>query len=744
MRLLHPQAYWLYQCLLALSVSSVQAISGNWILNSNGTWSTAVNWTSNPIIPGTAAGDVVSITNDISGNRNVTINTTSRTVGQLSLGDLNNTHSFTVRSTGGASLIFDNNGVGAVLNETGSRQDTISAPIILADDLLVTAAGSLTMSGSISESGTSARSLTKTGAGMLVLSGNNTFTGGINLNAGHLRIGNHANVLGSGVLTISSGTTISSLTSNQISTIANDQVWNGNFSINRGSGTTSSWNFNGGISLNNHTTITQAASRIHTHINGVITDGINSHALTIAAGTTGSVTITGANTYDGGTTLSSGLLNFKNATAIGTGAFTFGATGTSIDNTSGGALTLTNNNPFSVRSFTFLGTDDLFLGSGNMDLLGNTVITVNAKNLVFAGDIQASLSRLEKRGSGTFSLTSYNNAHTGRTNITAGVLEVSKMTNGGVNSSLGAQTNAASSLVFGSSAAVLRYVGNTNSSTNRSFTLSSGVGGGATIQSSGLGELSFTSGTLGYGTTNQTRILTLGGTNTGNNTFARTIANNGTGLTSLTKNDAGQWLITATNNTYTGMTNINAGSLIVNGNIAAGGSVIVANGATLGGTGTIAAATTIQSGASHSPGNGIGTQTFNGNLTYSAGSNFRWEIATASSTYDKVKVGGALSGSDATFHISSSTAFNTAFWSVNRAWSDVFTTLGGAPISFSGIFSSIAGADLTWDGSKAVSPSGSYFSLAGNTLQWTAIPEPTNLLVAVLFVMPFYRRKRPL
>lgn len=736
MRLFHPFS------LLALSVSSLHAISGNWILNNNGTWSTVANWSSNPTVPGTLAGDAILFTNDISGNRTVTINSTSRTAGQLTLGDANNTHRFTLAASGGASLILDNNGLGATITESGSIADTISAPITLADHLTVNSAGSLTMSGVISQSGTTARSLTKTGAGLLVLSGNNSFSGGINLNAGHLRIGNAANVLGSGVLTISSGTTISSLVSNQISTIANDQVWNGNFNLNRGSGTTSSWIFNGGISLNNHTTITQATSRIHTYVNGVITDGGGSHALTIAAGTTGSVTLSGANTYDGGTTLNSGILNFKNASAIGTGTLTFGATGTSIDNTSGGALTLANNNPFAVRSFTFLGTDDLFLGAGNMDLLSDTVITVNAKNLVFAGDIQASVRRLEKRGSGTFTLTSINNAHTGRTTITAGVLEVSKMSNGGVNSSLGAQTNAAGSLVFGSAAAVLRYVGNTNSSTNRSFTLSSGVGGGATIQSSGLGDLTFTSGTLAYGTTNQTRILTLGGTNTGNNTFSRTIANNGTGLTSLTKNDSGRWLITATNNTYTGPTNINAGSLIVNGNIAAGGSVFVANGATLGGSGTIAAATTIQSGASHSPGNGVGTQTFSGNLTYSSGSYFRWDITTASNSYDKVKVGGMLSGTDSTFHISSSTAYNTSFWSVNRSWTDVFTTPGGAPISFSGVFSTIAGADLTWDGSKAVAPSGSYFSIAGNTLQWTAIPEPTNLLVAILFVLPLYRRKR--
>ena len=84
---------------------------------------------------------------------------------------------------------------------------------------------------------------------------------------------------------------------------------------------------------------------------------------------------------------------------------------------------------------------------------------------------------------------------------------------------------------------------------------------GQTIESSGSGTLSFDNTVpLSYGTTGQARTLTLGGTNTGANTFAKVIANNGTGLTSLTKVGAATWILSGTN-TFTGTTTVNAGIL---------------------------------------------------------------------------------------------------------------------------------------------------------------------------------------
>ena len=161
--------------LLALSPGRAFAQSGTWNVDAAGNWSLGTNW--NPAaVPGNAAGDVIGLTNNITAARTVTIDTTSRTVGALNIGDSNNTHAFTLAASGGAGLTFNNGGSGVALTEFGTIQDTVSTPVTLADNLTVNVGGQLSISGPISESGGS-RSLTKSGLGYLTLGGNNTYTG---------------------------------------------------------------------------------------------------------------------------------------------------------------------------------------------------------------------------------------------------------------------------------------------------------------------------------------------------------------------------------------------------------------------------------------------------------------------------------------------------------------------------------------------------------------------------------------
>ena len=75
---------------------------------------------------------------------------------------------------------------------------------------------------------------------------------------------------------------------------------------------------------------------------------------------------------------------------------------------------------------------------------------------------------------------------------------------------------------------------------------------------------------------------------------------------------------------------------------AATGTVTVATSATLGGSGRLGGAAIVQSGATLSPGTGIGTLSFGKSLTLAAGSTNLFEISKSPATNDNLIVIGAL------------------------------------------------------------------------------------------------------
>jgi len=143
--------------------------------------------------------------------------------------------------------------------------------------------------------------------------------------------------------------------------------------------------------------------------NLVLNGNISGTGASIATGGTGSLTISGNNTYDGGTLVSNTrTLNLNSAAAIGTGLFTIG-NGSTFNNTSGSAITLSTNNAMTLTAgtTTFVGSNNLNLGTGTATITGgNETLVVSAGTLTFGGAIAQDTGNrtLTKQGVGTLIL----------------------------------------------------------------------------------------------------------------------------------------------------------------------------------------------------------------------------------------------------------------------------------------------------------------------------------------------------
>lgn len=147
------------------------------------------------------------------------------------------------------------------------------------------------------------------------------------------------------------------------------------------------------------------------------------------------------------------------------------------------------------------------------------------------------------------------------------------------------------------------------------------------------------SGTLTFG--GIARTLTLTGSNTSNNTLSPLVADaaaaSGSNVVNVAKNGTGKWILTG-NNSYTGTTNVNAGTLLINGTQTGAGLTTVAVGATLGGTGTLGGA--LANNGTVNPGASVGTLNVHGNVTMNANSHYAVELSGAAA--DKLAITGNL------------------------------------------------------------------------------------------------------
>jgi uncharacterized protein (TIGR03790 family) len=182
------------------------------------------------------------------------------------------------------------------LINVASGRHTISAPLSLAaaGNLVAVngASDSLTITGGISGPG----GLTKTGAGTLTLTGNDTFSGAAVINGGTLQIGNGAN----------------------------------------------------STSLPNTSEVLDAGSLIFNQANNAVFGAAISGNGTFTKLGTGTLTLTGNNSYSGGTILNSGKLIVASASALPDGGNLTIGSGTSLFGTSGADIVAEPSTPASA------------------------------------------------------------------------------------------------------------------------------------------------------------------------------------------------------------------------------------------------------------------------------------------------------------------------------------------------------------------------------------------------------------
>jgi autotransporter-associated beta strand protein len=143
---------------------------------------------------------------------------------------------------------------------------------------------------------------------------------------------------------------------------------------------------------------------------------------------------------------------------------------------------------------------------------------------------------------------------------------------------------------------------------------------------------------------------------------------------SLTKTGSGTLTLLG-NNTYTGATTVDAGSLIVNGSIASSSLTTVNNGGTLGGTGTVGN-TQVNSGGTFAPGNSPGTMTVAGNLAFQLGALYLVQINSSTASSANVTASATLAGTvQAAFAPGSFVARNYTILSAGGGLNGTFNAL---------------------------------------------------------------------
>jgi len=434
----------------------------------------------------------------------------------------NNTYAGGTNLTAGTLIVGHNNalgtgalavsGVGATLQIENGVNIGTAADLQANANFSVGAGNTGTYSGVIGQTGN--RSLTKTGAGNLILSVANTYTGGTIVSAGTLTLGNAAALGGN--------------TGNGL------QVNGG--TVDLGGNVVSQTTMivqSGGAIQNGTINLTSGAANATQLLEGTISANIDGAGGLVKSGP-GIGTLSGNNTYAGGTNLTAGTLIVGHNNALGAGALAVSGAGATLQ----------------IENGVNIGTA--------ADLQANANFSVGAGNTgTYSGNIgETGAQTLTKTGTGNLILSG-TNTFTGLTTISGGTLTLASA--GAVNNVTVANGGTLSLGIAGA-------VGGTITTTGSTIVFANGVNNAAPIViNSNTTDLQVN----GADSAEQSGVISeLGG--------SRPLSKTGTGT-----------LVLSNTNTYTGTTTVTAGTLDITGSIAStavvvdGGAILQVDGASL-------------------------------------------------------------------------------------------------------------------------------------------------------------------
>jgi autotransporter-associated beta strand protein len=483
----------------------------------NADWSTALNWNLNAE---PAAAGVVIINGDGGSNANSTINTTTAALTSVAIS--------------ASTVTVDATLISPLVTVSGTGNLTISAGAEIVGDVTFGSAGSGLNNGLINGQ------LSVTGG---TFNNAGTVTGATSVNGGVLNLNAGTNLASGQNLMVSGGT---------VNVNVNDVI---------GAVVLTGGQINGAGTLSAISGFDVRAGTASAILGG---------GALMQKTTAGTVTLSGANTYTGVTTITAGVLNIQNATALGTtaggttvaanaalelqGGVNIGAEALTLNGTgvaSGGALrNISGSNTFG-GAITLNSASRINSNANTLNLSGG--ITGTNQNLTFGGagnvfvsntsNITTGTGTLTKDGSGTL-LLGGTNSFTGDVLVSGGTLE----------------------LLFGSALADTVLVT---------------VDAGAQLRvfnSETVGNIAG-SGSIQLGAGGVATLLTVG--DGSDRTLSGAISDN-VNVGSLTKQGTGSLTLSGAN-TYTGTTTITAGTLQVGagGTVGTLGTGDVTNNATL-------------------------------------------------------------------------------------------------------------------------------------------------------------------